>query len=265
MTTTAIEYKHVQLSHGKTRYIEAGSGRPVILLHGSRFQSGAEDWLPNIDALAAGHRVLAPDMLGWGLSDTLDEEYSFAYLVDFIREFQDALGIEHSDVIGASMGGWLAGLLAYESPERCDKVVQTGHNGIDPRPNPRMSNFSVPSDDEMRSWVENVTKGSRVDTQRIVAERIEKAHQPGVGEAFAKIMRHMADGKTRARYDLARRLPHVKARTLYVWGAKDGTIGVSEKAKDLTPDAKLVVLDCGHDVAIDMPAEFNQAVTDFLR
>lgn len=264
MTTTAIEYKYVQLSHGKTRYIEAGTGHPVILLHGSRFQSGAEDWLPNIDALADGHRVLAPDMLGWSLSDTLDEEYSFAYLVDFVREFQDALGIVHSDIVGASMGGWLAGLLAYESPERVDKLVQTGHNGIDPRPNPRMSNFSLPSDADLNGWVENVTKGSGVDGQSIAAERIEKAHQPGVEDAFAKVMRHMADGKTRARYDLVRRLPHVTAPTLYIWGSRDGTIGVSEKAHQLTQDSQLLVLECGHDVAIELPAEFNKAVADFL-
>ena len=64
----------------------------------------ADDWLLNIDALATRFRVLAPDCLGWSPSDYFDQEYSFACLTDFVREFQDALGLSSSHIIGASMG-----------------------------------------------------------------------------------------------------------------------------------------------------------------
>src|SRR5437762_7258414 len=86
-TATATE-QWVTLSHGKTRYLEAGTGFPAILLHGVGYTAGGDSWLLNLEPLSkAGLRVLAPDFLGRGEGDRLDLEYSFAYLVDFVREF----------------------------------------------------------------------------------------------------------------------------------------------------------------------------------
>jgi len=260
----AIQYKYVNLSHGKTRYIDAGSGEPVILIHGFPFQRSADDWLPNVEALSAKFHVLAPDCMGWAPSDFLDQEYSFAYLTDFVREFQDAMGLHSSHIVGASMGGWIAGILSYESPERVDKVIQTGHNGIGARPNAGMMNWKPPSDDDIKVWLHEVGAGADVDLEGLVAERIQTAHQPGRVEAFAKLARHMGDGVTRTRYDMLRRMPQVKAPTLYVWGRTDASFPASEQAVTLTPDARLTVLECGHDVAILKPGEFNQAAVAFL-
>jgi pimeloyl-ACP methyl ester carboxylesterase len=264
-TTTALQYKYVTLSHGKTRYIEAGQGHPLILIHGFPFHHSADSWLPNIDALATGFRVLAPDCVGWSPSDFLDEEYSFAYVTDFFREFQDALGIRSSHVVGSSMGGWIAGLLAYESPNRVDKAVQTGHNGIGALPNAGMTNWKPESDDAIRDWLLKVTRGIDVDVDALVAERLQKAHEPTRVAAFAKLARHMGAGATRSRYDLLRRLPLVTVPTLYVWGRQDQSFPVAEQAKQLTPGSELVVLECGHNVPFEAPDEFNQAVLAYLK
>jgi 2-hydroxy-6-oxonona-2,4-dienedioate hydrolase len=260
----AIQYQQVTLSHGKTRYIEAGQGDPVILIHGAPFQRSADDWRPNLDALASRFRVLAPDCVGWSPSDLFDQEYSFAYLTDFVREFQDALGIKRSHVIGASMGGWIAALLCYESPDRVEKCIQTGHNGVGARPNLGMVNWKPPTDDAIRDWVRKVAKGTETDVEAMAEERVRKAHEPGRFEAFGKIMRHMGDGPTRERYDVLRRLPHITTPTLFVWGKQDPSFPLADKARDATPGSKLVVLDCGHDVNIEAPQEFNQAALEFL-
>lgn len=264
MTTTAIGYKYVTLSHGKTRYIDVGSGDPVLLIHGFPFQRSADDWLPNVETLAERFHVLAPDCLGWSPSDYFDQAYSFAYLTDFVREFQDALGIRRSHIIGASMGAWVAGLLSYESPDRVDKVIQTGHNGIGARPNAGMANWKPPTDDAIREWLLRVAQGAPVDVEALVKERIQKAHEPERVEAFAKVARHMGDGDTRARYDMLRRMPHITAPTLYVWGRTDASFPVAEDARRLTPGARLVVLECGHDVSVEKPNEFNHAALEFL-
>ena len=264
MTTTTMTYKYLTLSHGKTRYIEAGAGHPVVLIHGYPYMRSADDWLPNIDALATRFRVLAPDCAGWAPSDVFDQEYSFAYLTDFIREFQDALGIRSSHIIGASMGGWLAGLFAYESPNRVDKCIQTGHNGIGALPNAGMTNWKPPADEAIRDWLMLVTKGANVDVEALIEERIRNAHEPGRMEAFAKLSKHMGDGVNRTRYDLLRRLPLVTVPVLYVWGKNDRSFPVAEQAKSLTPGSQLVVLDCGHDVSIEKADEFNRAAIEFL-
>jgi 2-hydroxy-6-oxonona-2,4-dienedioate hydrolase len=264
VATTAIQFQYVTLSHGKTRYIEAGTGHPVILLHSSGLQSGADDWLLNVPALAQRFRVLAPDMLGWGLGDQLPQEYGFAYLTDFIREFQDALDIPSAHLVGASMGGWLAGLLSYESPNRVDRVIVTGHNGVDPEPNPHFDNFKAPADEDIRQWVLKTSKGSGVVAEAVVRERIQKAHEPGYVETFAGVMRHMGDMTARRRYDMVRRFPYIKAPTLYVWGRKDRSFPKAAIAQKLTPNSRLLEMDCGHFVAMEVPEEFNKAAVEFL-
>ena len=65
---TATEH-YVELSHGRTRYLEIGSGYPTILLHGVGFTSGGDSWLLNMEPISkVGLRVIAPDFLGWGES-----------------------------------------------------------------------------------------------------------------------------------------------------------------------------------------------------
>ena len=264
MAATAIQYQHVDLSHGKTRYIEAGAGPPVILIHGFPFHHSADSWWPNIPALASQFRVLAPDCVGWSPSDFFDQAYSFAYITDFVREFQDALEIRSSHIVGTSMGGWIAGLLCYESPDRVDRCVQTGHNGIGARANPGMTNWTDESNDDIREWLDQCTKGAPVDAEGLIEERIVKAHEPGRKGAFAKLAHHMGDGETRRRYDLNRRLPRITVPTLFIWGRTDPSFNLAEQATALTPGSELVVLECGHNVPFEDAEGFNRATTAFL-
>jgi pimeloyl-ACP methyl ester carboxylesterase len=115
--TITITGKSVNLSHGVTRYYEAGNGPPVILLHGSGIEQGGADFLRCMDVLGRELQVLAPDFVGWPPSDSFSELASFPYLVDFIREFQDALGLAKSHIVGVSMGVD-HGLFAYEPAAR---------------------------------------------------------------------------------------------------------------------------------------------------
>src|SRR5487761_482472 len=140
--------RFVELSHGRTRYFDAGSESPTILLHGVGFSAGGTSWYRNIARLSEGLRVIAVDFVGWGLGDRLEQGYSFAYLVDFVREFQDAIGLASSNIVGHSMGGWIASLFAYESPERVNKLVLSASGGAATRTIAQMTEFQPPSKDE---------------------------------------------------------------------------------------------------------------------
>jgi pimeloyl-ACP methyl ester carboxylesterase len=265
MAATAIKHSYVTLSHGKTRYIDIGTGPPIILLHGSGIEQGADDWLHCLPVLSQEFRVLAPDLIGWPPSDSFPDIASFPYLVDFVREFQDALGIRRSHIVGASMGAWVAGLFAYESRERVDRVVVTGNPGFVGGANPHISEWHAPSDDVIRTWVLDVTRDTGVDGEALVEEKLRKVHEPGVLEAFARIMGHMGNPPNRSRYALMRRLPHITATTLFLFGKSDASVKYGEQARDATPDGHLLVLEAGHRLHIEIPEEFSRAVAAFLR
>ena len=267
MTTTMVTERYVELSYGKTRLLEAGVGEPVLLLHGAGFTSGAESWLLNIEPLATRFRVLALESVGWGLGDRLNTAYSFAYLVDHVREVQDALGIEKAHIVGHSMGGWIASLLAYESPNRVDKLVLVASGGTATRPLPTMVQFKPPARDEIRAQLERSFAGRGVDIDRLVEQNVRKTENAEWVEAFAKIMAHMTDPLTRARYNTRRRLPHTSAPTLIISGRQDdvNALEMGEETHRLIPNSKLVVLDtCGHGVPAECAEEFNRLLLEFL-
>jgi len=264
---TSVAEKYVELSHGKTRYLAAGSGFPTILLHGVGYTSGADNWEFAMGPLGEKHWVLAPDFVGWGKGDRLDLEYSFAYLVDFVREFQDALGIKKSNIVGHSMGGWIASLFAYESPERVNKLVLVASGGTATRTLPSMTEFQPPSRETLRAQLQERVKAPGVDLDAVADREMAKAHIPGAIEAYRKILSHMNNGLTRTRYNTLRRLPFITAPTLVVWGRQDSTnaLEMGEKTHELLPNSKLVVIeDCNHFIPTERPAEFNGALLEFL-
>jgi pimeloyl-ACP methyl ester carboxylesterase len=263
-----VAEKYVELSHGKTRYLEAGTGHPTILLHGVGFTGGADGWALNIGPLSEKLRVIAPDCVGWGKGDRLDLEYSFAYLVDFVREFQDALGLESSHIVGHSMGGWLASLFAYESPNRVDKLVLVASGGAAPRTLASMTNFKPPTREQIIEQAQKrIDPKAGVDLEAYADQEMAKAQIPGAVEAYQRILNHMNNNVTRQRYNTLRRMPYIKAPTLIVWGRQDSTnaLELGEQTHQAIKGSKMVVIEnCEHYIPTEHPDEFNKALLDFL-
>jgi pimeloyl-ACP methyl ester carboxylesterase len=262
-------YRSVELRHGKTRYIEAGTGQPLILLHLSSIESGADDCLPLLDTLTADFRVLAPDLLGWPPSETLADIDAFPFLVDFLREFQDALNIKSSHIVGASMGGWIAGLFAYESPDRCDRVVIGGHP-FTGAPNKNMQSYtpeSVTADEKVRAWMANVARGPVVDLDALVAAKLAKMREPGFAESFAGLMRSMGDPVRRQRYAMMGRLPKMRVPHLILLGERDeAAMALMEQLEAArAPTGVLKVIASGHRMHIEDPELFAKTVREYLR
>ncbi len=268
MTTTTDIYKSVQLRHGKTRYIDAGTGHPLILLHISSIEGGADDYLASLDTLASHFRVLVPDLLGWPPSDTQDNIDAFPFLVDFLREFQDALGLKSSHICGVSMGGWIAGLFAYESPDRCDRVIIGGHP-FTGAPNRNMLNYTVESvtpDEKVRDWIEAISKSQGVDTETLVTEKLAKIHEPSFVESFTKIMRTMGAPSNREHYAMIHRLPHLRIPALILIGERDqAAMQLADQVMQAAPTCQLKVIASGHRMHIEDPELFAHTVLEYLR
>jgi pimeloyl-ACP methyl ester carboxylesterase len=270
MATTAPKVwteKYAEMTHGKTRYWEAGTGYPTILIHGAGWTSGCETWAANMGPLSEKLHLYAIDCLNWGLGDVFPQEFWFAYLVDHIREFMDVLGIKKANVVGHSMGGWLVSLLAYESPNRINKVVNVAGGGTATRPLQSMVGFKMPTADQVRDQISHRYAPGSVDVDELAATFIKKTELPGHEEGFGGVMRHMTNPLTRQRYNTLRRLPLIESPTLVVWGRDDevNAVEMGEATANAIPGAKLVVFDgVGHMVPQQKPDEFNKVVLDFL-
>jgi pimeloyl-ACP methyl ester carboxylesterase len=271
-TTTAKAWteKYAQMNHGKTRYWEAGTGTPTILLHGAGWNSGCENWSLAMGPLSEHLRVLAMDCLNWGTGDVLDQEFSFAYLVDHVREFMDVLNIEKANVVGHSMGGWILTLLSYESPNRLRRAVNVAGGGAAARPLQNMVEFKVPAPEQIRQHYTRLANasGGLLDVEALAAPYIAKRDLPGHAEAFAKVMRHMTNPITRQRYNTLCRLPLITVPTLVIWGRNDPVNSLEEVGLPTAngiPNAKLLVYeDTGHSVPWEQPQRFSRDVLDFL-
>ncbi len=256
----------VTLSHGRTRYLSAGTGDPLLLLHGAGFVSGAHSWLPVIDALASHFQVVAPDMLGWGPGDQLTTPYSFGYLVDFVREFQDALGLNPASVVGHSMGGWIAALLAYESPDRVRDLVIVAGGGLATRQLASMTQFQAPTRPEIDAAIGRLGLPA-AETARISDQLESLAADDARIDRFSGLMQHMSTPENRVRYNLERRLPMVSSPTLVLWGTDDAVnaLSLGERTVELIPKSELVTFSgAGHALVAERPAEVATAITTFL-
>src|SRR4029453_8766589 len=109
-------------AHGvDTFYLEAGDGPPVVLLHGLGATNSS--MLPTLADLSDDHRVLAPDLPGFGESSKPFRAYHPGYYAAWLHEFLDVAGVERAVLVGNSMGGRVAIEMALRHPARVERLV----------------------------------------------------------------------------------------------------------------------------------------------
>ena len=112
-------------------YHEAGTGAPLVLLHGGGPGASAwRNWKQNLPALAGHFRVLAVDQPGYGRSDKpLVRGGMWEFYARAVRDLLDELGIERTHFVGNSLGGGTTLKFALDHPERTDRLVLMGPAG----------------------------------------------------------------------------------------------------------------------------------------
>ena len=102
-------------------YETLGSGRPLVLLHGGL--GSGEMFGPILPALAAGHRVILPDLQGHGRTADIDRPIDIRLMADDIAALIDHLGLDKPDLVGYSLGGGVAFFTAVKYPDKVGKLV----------------------------------------------------------------------------------------------------------------------------------------------
>lgn len=263
MTTTSQSWTEATVEAAGTRLelVKGGTGEPLLVLHDEMGHAG---WLRAHESLAQGRTLYIPSHPGYGGSAPLDWVMSMRDLAGWYLGALDDLGLGQVDVVGCSLGGWLAAEMAALCPHRFKKLVLVAPPGIKPPTGEIFDMFLVTG----RSYIE--ASFLHPETLPEYQELYGDEPTPEVREA-REVAREQSCRLTWRPYMHDPALPHllrnVKLPTLIVWGRQDAIVPLSaaEVYRDSIQGSRLVILDdCGHHPEIEQAERFVKLVQEFL-
>jgi len=268
--------------HGHRRaFVKVGKGPVLLLLHG--LGCDHTTWGPVIDSLARRYTVIAPDLLGHGLSDKPRADYSVGGYANGMRDLLTCLGIDRVTVVGHSFGGGVAMQFAYQFPERTDRLILVSSGGLGSEVSPFIRAITTPGFHPVMGaltlpGVRHVGKVGLRGLSRLpsrytrdldeVADIYESFKDPAARHAIRHVVRAVVDWRGQIvtmadRAYLTQVLPMA-----VIWGRDDQVIPVSHAslAAELAPDARVEVIpNAGHFPHKDHPQRFVKLVHEFIR
>ncbi|WP_432069928.1 alpha/beta fold hydrolase [Streptomyces sp. AA1529] len=261
---------------------ETGEGPPVLLLHGGGpGASGVSNYARNITDLAQEHRVIVPDLPGYGRSTKgVDGSDPFGHLADGIRGLLDELDLDKAHLVGNSYGGACALRLALDTPDRVDRMVLMGPGGIGTTralPTPGLNSLlnyysgDGPSRQKLEKFIRNYLVFNAADVpDTAIDERYRASIDPEV-IASPPLRRPSGPDALRTvwKMDFTRdaRLSRLPVPTLVLWGARDRVNRPSggRMLAERMPNCDLyLVANTGHWVQFERAELFNRLCADFL-
>lgn len=257
---------HLDVGGLHIAYREAGSGPPLLLLHGAPGDSRL--WLDQVAELSDGCRVVAWDQPGCGESADAPGAMPTEWYADQAAALAGALGLGPAHVLGHSWGSTVALSLHQRHPDAVRSLVLAGPyagwaGSLPADEVERRRRLAAElADREPGSWDPATIPG-------LFSDRIDEAHtallEQVLRDARPAAMRTVAEAL--AATDLRSHLPSVDVPTLLLAGRLDerSPVSVGEAMRALLPDATLVVLqEAGHEMFFEDPAGCHDAVRRFL-
>jgi pimeloyl-ACP methyl ester carboxylesterase len=275
-----MEHEEITLHGHSVSYRRAGWGPVVVLIHGITGSSAT--WEDVIEPLAERYTVVAPDLLGHGESAKPRGDYSLGAYASGIRDLLGALGHDRGTIVGHSLGGGVAMQMAYQFPERCERLVLVSSGGLGREVNAMLRAAVLPGSELVlpllaSSRVLNASSavgaffgrfGLRAGPDLEEMWRgFSSLNDVGARAAFIHTLRGIVDpGGQRVnatdRLYLAQRVP-----TMLLWGERDPIIPVQHglDAAELIPGSRFEAFpDAGHFPHRTDPKAFARTLEDFI-
>lgn len=247
---------------------EAGSGRPVVLLHA--FPLSSAMWLDQRNALGDRYRVITPDQRGFGGSPLGDDPPSLDEAADDLAAVLDGLGLDRVVLGGLSMGAYAAMAFLRRHPGRVSALVladtKAGADAPEAAANRERIAARLEADGSTDALVEDVLPAllgaTTVRERPLAAGRVRAllSSAPPAAAAWAQLA--MA-----ARPDSMPTLREADVPALVLRGDEDALSSQddAEAMVEALPQSRLVVLPgAGHLTAVEVPEAFGKAVGAFL-
>jgi pimeloyl-ACP methyl ester carboxylesterase len=279
-STESVHTGHIDAAGLDTFYLQAGSGPPVVLVHGLGATNAS--MLPTLRSLAPDHRVLAVDLPGFGESAKPLASYDAGFFARWLAGFLNAMGVDSAGVIGNSLGGRVALEMGLAFPERVDWLglftaspAFLRMRGLVPfvrmlRPELAAAPMRIPHAAvvrEMRRWFVNPDRLHRAWYDAGADEFLRIFADPRARVAFFSAGRQIYLEPARGPHGFWDRLPELAPPALFLWGDQDPMVPPSfgPHVEAALPHAASVVLaDCGHVPQFDQPEQTHRVLRKFL-
>lgn len=245
---------------------EAGSGSPLLLLHG--LGGSRLSWEPQLAGLAAGHRVIAWDMPGYGASAPLDGPVTFAALADAVADLLDVLDVSHTHLAGISFGGMIAQHAAARHPSRISTLAllatspKFGLDGTKPDEWRAARLAALDARREPADFADEVLTG--IAGPHILAEALA-GQRAAMARVAGDALRRSID--CIVSHDSTMVLPTITAPTLCMVGELDEEtpLAYAFALADLIPNARLAVIPmAGHLLNVEAPDDVNRLLMQHM-
>ena len=275
----AVEELWITLDDGQSsrmRFLRAGSGPPLVLVHGLLGYSFS--WRFTIPALALQATVYAIDMLGTGFSDRPAKlDCSFKASAQRLLQFMDKIGLSSCDLLGTSHGGAISMFATAMAPDRVRRLILV--DPVNPwsahgkrltvfLSNPVIASLFSTFTPHVRSLHEYYHRRMFGDPRRIPRDSLEGYRKPMRIPGSYEYALAVARTWNRDLSELESALPRIATvPTLLIWGSLDTAVDPASVAvlKKCFHDCRLVMIEgVGHLPYEEAPAEFNRAVSEFL-
>jgi pimeloyl-ACP methyl ester carboxylesterase len=249
------------------RYLEAGAGWPVLLIHA--FPVNADMWRPQLERVPEGWRFIAPDVRGAGPEPAAPAPFTLDDVAADLAAFMDHLKLDRAVIGGLSMGGYITFALFRRSPERFHGMILADTKAEADTAEGRKGR---------RAMIELVrAKGPAAIAEQMVPRLLSAATRERQPEIVSAVRRMIEAGSVEgiagalgalmARPDSTPSLSRVNCPALILVGAHDEiTPEASARAMEQRIERSRVVVlpDAAHLTNIESPEAFSRALTDFL-
>lgn len=261
MTSTMREV-FVELGGTRQQMLTGGEGTPLLVLHGGE---GTRGWLPVLQSLARRYTVYFPSHPGYNASDRPGWLQSVPDMARYYLWLVESLGLQRIQVIGHSMGGWLAAEMAVSCHRVIDRLLLLDAAGLQPRAAPLLD-FLAASPETIRELAFH--DPSQVPGFQALFGTPPDAREMGVAarnlETLRLLLRQPGYLHPPALEGL---LPGLRVPTRIVWGRQDRIIplecGVLYQ-RAIEGSQLFVIDDCGHRPHLERPDDFLQLALDFF-
>ncbi|MFN8160552.1 MAG: alpha/beta fold hydrolase [Solirubrobacterales bacterium] len=271
-----LRFDTVRTASGRISTASAGSGGAVVCVHG--LGGTKASFLPTIAALADRYRVIAMDLPGFGESEKpINAPYDAPYFARAVTGLLDSLGIERAHLIGNSMGGRVSIELGLLDPGRVGRVALLAPalawlrdrrwRWLLAAPLPKLGLIQPAPRAITEPLVRSLVPGGRGGWSAAgVDEFLRSFLTPRGRVAFYEAARNIYLDEPHGSEGLWTRLATMRPACLFVWGRHDQLVpvGFMKHVGKVLPEARHLVLDCGHVPQVEAPAETHEAILDLL-